>query len=423
MLKKLLNPSLLSVASSMSLQGFSLLVFMLLARLLSVEQMGEWALWLTLAAIADAARTGMVQNGFIRFSAKEPEAWSNWLTASTVLNLLASLGAGIVLTGVAWSVGYFFDFPSLMNLAWWGLPFVLIQGAVRMAETAQIARRNFLAILISNVSNGSFQVVLFALLFFKNEVPSLIQLIEYQVVGFVVGLFVHFFFGKKDLRFGGFEQQKFVVLARFGGYVAGTNFFSLLFQRLDTLLIGVFLSPAALAIYNVATRLNGLLDLPLNGLSLAQFPLIAKANAEGEAIRPVFNRSVRHMALVQMPLSIFMVVIAPWAVVWLAGEAYESAALLLQILAVAGLAKPWGRAFGMTLDAIGRADVNFKMLLFSMLVNLVLNLSLLPLFGVTGAAIATGLGIVVTIGIGQYLLFRIVGSSSSLNRDIIQAGA
>lgn len=406
---------MLSVASSMSLQGFGLLIFMLLARLLPVEQMGEWALWLTFAAIADAARTGMIQNGFIRYAAKEPENWSVWVTASSILNLITTIGIGLILSGMAWAVGYFFEFTSLLDLAWWGVPFMLIQGMVRMAETTQIARRNFLAVLSSNVLNGGLQVVLFGILFWKNEVPSLLQLMEYQALGFGLGFIVHLFFGRETLRLGGFEQQKFLVLARFGRYVAGTNFFSLLFQRLDTLLIGAFLSPAALAIYNVATRLNGLLDLPLNGLSMAQFPLIAKANAEGEPIRPVFNRSVRHMAFVTIPLSIFMVAVAPWAVVWMAGDQYATAAPLLQILAVAGLVKPWGRAFGMTLDAIGRADLNFKMLLFSMVVNLGLNLSLLPLLGVTGAAIATGLGIVITIGIGQLILLRIIRSTEKVD--------
>jgi O-antigen/teichoic acid export membrane protein len=311
--------------------------------------------------------------------------------------------------------------PELQSLAMWALPFSLLQGAGRFAESVQVSRRDFRCILLANVLNGGMQLILVGVCFLKNEDPSLAQLLGFQSVGFAAGLLAYFVFGKKYFRFGRFEKQKLSALYRFGRYVAGTNFFSLLFQRLDTLLIGVFLTPAALAVYNVATRLNGLLDLPLNGMSLAQFPLIAKAHADGRPVLGAFNHTVRQLVLVQLPLSLLLVLAAPWAVVLLAGENYASAAPLLQILAIAGLAKPWGRAFGMTLDAAGRADLNFKMLLFSMVVNLVLNLSLMPLFGVTGAALATGLGIVLTVLAGQVLLTR---SGASLRRgfDAAQAG-
>ena len=139
---------------------------------------------------------------------------------------------------------------------------------------------------------------------------------------------------------------------------------------------------------------------------------MAKAHAAGDPTQVLFKRSAKYFAKVQVPLSLFMIVLAPWAVVWLGGEQYVNAAPLLQVLAIAGLVKPWGRAFGLTLDAIGRADLNFKMLLFSMGLNLALNLAFLPLFGVKGAAWATGLGTVITVGVGQIFLIWFMRSNS-----------
>jgi O-antigen/teichoic acid export membrane protein len=419
--KYLKNASILSVASALALQGFALLTFMLLAHHLQVPQMGAWALWLTFVSIADMTRQGFVQNGLVRFTAAEPSDWGRWLTAALALNSLSGLGLGVLLACASWLVGGLYGIPELQSLALWTLPFSILQGLGRFAEAVQVAKRDFMGIFWGNVINGGLQFGLTALFFLKKTPLNLPQLLVFQLLGIIGSLIFSVVFCKKYFAFGHFEKDKLAQLFRFGKYVAGTNFCSLLFQRLDVLLIGAFLSPAIVAVYNVATRLNGLLDLPLNSLSLAQFPNVTKELAESKPMDEVMRRTVRKLMLVQLPLSLLLIVLAPQAVGLLAGENYASAAPILQILALAGLAKPWGRAFGMTLDATGRSDVNFKMLLFSMLVNLTLNLTLLPIFGMTGAAVATGLGILLTVGAGQLLLR--VRSSSGLNEIKIAAPA
>jgi O-antigen/teichoic acid export membrane protein len=404
---KLLNsPSLLSIGGALSLQGFTLLTFMLLARLLPAEQMGAWALWLTFVSIADMTRQGLLQNGLVRFSAKEPAAWAGWLTAAFALNSLASIGLGLLLSAGAWLSGSFMHLPELQALAVLAMPFTLLQGLGRFAEAVQVTKRDFRGVLFANSLNGATQFALTGYCFLQKAPPSLMQLLGFQTLGLTLGVVLVAVFFRSHFAFGKFEGEKMRELYRFGRYVAGTNFFSMLFQRLDTLLIGVFLTPASVALYNVATRLNGLLDLPLNSLSLAQFPVMAKSIADGKPTPAVFNATVRKLLFVQGPLSILLIIFAPQAVRILGGGNYAGAAVLLQVLALSGLVKPWGRSFGMTLDATGKSDMNFKMLLFSMAVNLVLMLSLLPAFGVTGAAVAACLGILLTVGAGQWLLKR-----------------
>lgn len=392
------------MGSALALQGFTLLTFMLLARLLPVAQMGTWALWLTFVSIADMTRQGLVQNGLIRFTANDPGNWGGWLTAAFTLNNFASVGLGLLLTLAAWLSGTLLDMPELTTLAFWALPFMLFQGVTRFAEAVQVTKRDFWGVLIANTLNGAVQLGIVGWFFIQKSLPSLSQLLVFQLIGLATGLVAVAVFFKKYFAFGKMEREKMHEMYRFGRYVAGTNFFSMLFQRLDTLLIGIFLTPASVALYNVATRLNGLLDLPLNSLSLAQFPVMAKSFAESKPLQEVFNGTVRKLLFVQGPLSILLIILAPQAVMLLGGPSYADAAPLLQILALAGLVKPWGRTFGMTLDATGRSDLNFKMLLFSMSVNLVLILALLPGFGVTGAAVASGCGILLTVGTGQWLL-------------------
>jgi O-antigen/teichoic acid export membrane protein len=400
------SPSTFSVASALAWQGFGLLIFMVMARLLSVSEMGVWAIWISLLTIADMPRQGFIQNGLVKFTATEPEAWGKWLSAGLLLNSLAALLLGLILAIALYLGAIQLDMPGLRSLAPFALPFMLLQSFTRFGEATQIALRDFRVMFFANVLNAGLQFAIIFFLYWTQTHPSLTQLLAVQALGVAAGGGFTFLVGKRHFHFGALERKGTKELFHFGKYVAGTNFVSLLFQRLDTLLVGTFLTPAAVGIYNVATRLNGLLDLPLNSLSMAQFPLLAKASAHPDTMQAAARKSALQLALVQVPASILLIALAPQAITLLAGEKYLEAAPLLQILAVAGLVKPWGRTFGMTLDAMGKPGINFGMLLFSIAINLVLMLTLVPWFGAMGAALAMGLGVVASTGAGQLLMRR-----------------
>ncbi len=380
---------------------------MTMARLLSVGEMGVWAIWITLLTITDMPRQGFTQNGLVKFTATEPEAWGKWLSAGLVLNSLAALVLGLILAVALYLGAALLDMPDLRSLAPFALPFMLLQSLTRFGEAAQIALRDFRVMFFANILNAGLQFALIFSLFWANAHPSLPQLLGVQAVGVAFGGGLTYCLGKRHFQFGALERKRMLDLFHFGKYVAGTNFASLLFQRLDTLLVGSFLTPVAVGIYNAATRLNGLLDLPLNSLSMAQFPLLAKASSDTDSLKAAARKSALQLALVQVPASVLLVALAPQAIILLAGEKYIEAAPLLQILAVAGMVKPWGRSFGMTLDAMGRPGLNFGMLLFSMAINLVLMLALVPWLGAIGAALAMGLGMVASTGAGQLFMHRI----------------
>jgi lipopolysaccharide exporter len=404
--KILRSPSTFSVASALAWQGFGLLTFMVLARLLSVSEMGVWAIWISLLTIADMPRQGFTQNGLVKYTATEPAAWGHWLSAGLLLNSLAALVLGLLLAVALYAGAALLDMPELRSLAPFALPFMLLQSLTRFGEAAQIARSDFRVMFFANVLNAGLQFSAVALLLWMGSHPTFPQLLAVQALGVSAGCIFTYTVGKRHFQFGPLERKRIHSLFHFGKFVAGTNFISLLFQRLDTLLVGTFLTPAAVGIYNAATRLNGLLDLPLNSLSMAQFPVLARASAEPSQVQGAARKCAMQLALVQVPASILLIVVAPQAIVLLAGDKYLEAAPLLQILALTGLVKPWGRTFGMTLDAVGRPGLNFGMLLFSIAINLVLLLTFVPWLGAMGAALAMGLGVLVSTGAGQLLMRR-----------------
>ncbi|MEZ4932853.1 MAG: hypothetical protein R2788_12125 [Saprospiraceae bacterium] len=189
----------------------------------AVPQMGNWAIWLTVAAIADMTRQGLVQNGLVRFICAERSlsALEQWL-------LVLSTAAGIVLewllTPTVFLYASFAGESGFLSLLFWAFPFFLVQGLVRFAETVQISRQDFKGIFWANLFNGSVQLALIAAYFLLEKIPDLDELIVFQMVGALAGLAFSIVFRKRYFRFGQVQKHRLFALFQFGKHTA-TNFF------------------------------------------------------------------------------------------------------------------------------------------------------------------------------------------------------
>jgi O-antigen/teichoic acid export membrane protein len=246
---------------------------------------------------------------------------------------------------------------------------------------------------------------------------TVFSLLYCQISASVVALFIVFFLKIRHFKFGMCRIEWVIQLFLFGRYGMGTNLASMIFQRADILILGSFVSPASLAVYNVATRIITYLDFPLNQLGLALLPKMASqvsatSNNKGQITEEIFKmyeKTVASLLALTLPMTLGAFFGAKILVVLLAGSAYQDAAPLLQIMLVASVVKPFGRVFGILLDAIGKPDWNFKMLIISMVVTLFFNLLLIQphiLGGTEGAAWASALSVIITIVIGQMVLIR-----------------
>jgi O-antigen/teichoic acid export membrane protein len=179
---------------------------------------------------------------------------------------------------------------------------------------------------------------------------------------------------------------------------------------MDIMMIGYYLNPAAVAVYNVATRITNYMEVPMSGLSQAVYPRIAMANNTGSrtAVADLYEKSIGLLLAILLPMGLGVWLLADWVVLLVAGKAYLAAAPLLQILVLAVMMKPWGRLFGITLDAIGRPRLNFALLALSLVANVVLNALLIPRWGLHGAAAATSASIGLLVVSGQVLMASIL---------------
>jgi O-antigen/teichoic acid export membrane protein len=171
----------------------------------------------------------------------------------------------------------------------------------------------------------------------------------------------------------------------------------LLNARLDFALVGALIGPASLGIYAVATRYAELLRLPALAMNYVLFPAYARAGGAvaTERVRALLPRIGWVPAAVAVPMALAAPVVLPLFF----GEPFSAAVVpawvLLGGLAVGGIIG----VIGAYLSGVGRPGLYSASLAAGLPVTVVLDLLLIPPFGVTGAAAASAVAYFVTTGV------------------------
>ena len=409
-----------AMLAGLAQQGFSMVQFLCIVRWLAPDALGTWTMFLTLTSIIEIVRLGLIQNTLVYFGTHEPEEKPRIIAASLVLSLGVSFIGALLLSLIAFLLRGVWQMPNLPILMLGYIVLAVLNALLRFIDGYKMMEQNFKTAAFSALIFGALNLVLTISIKQTKGFIDFYDLIFIQIIAAFLNLllvgkpFLHLLTGfKKNIKT---EWLKRLIL--YGRYGMGTNLCSMLFQRMDVLLLGAFVSPIGLAVYNVAIRLITYIDFPLNSLGLALLPKLSAAHHDDNIANPdkngtegvarLYEKSVGWLLAITIPMTVFVFFSAKYIIWLMAGETYMEAVPLLQIIALLGLVKPWGRLFGVLLDAIGKPQFNFKMLLFSMFVTILFNVLLIPQFGIQGAAWASGLAIFTTILSGQILLVRLL---------------
>jgi O-antigen/teichoic acid export membrane protein len=175
----------------------------------------------------------------------------------------------------------------------------------------------------------------------------------------------------------------------------------------------------AVAVYNVAYKLfEPSLILP-SVLLAATFPLISQAGGAGGKpgeLRQVLGHTLLLLCALGAGAALLLALLSAPLVGLLYGGAYSASAAVLQVLSLACL--PMFANYGLThaLIAVDRPRLYALFTLAAMLANIGVNLLLIPLWGVSGAAAATVAAEVVLFALCAAAILRLLSPSAEGRR-------
>jgi O-antigen/teichoic acid export membrane protein len=161
--------------------------------------------------------------------------------------------------------------------------------------------------------------------------------------------------------------------------------------RTDIIMLGFFSSDAEIGIYRVAAQLGATVIFAMQAINVVQGPHIAHLFAQGDMkkLQRMVTRSAQAVLLFAVPVVLVIVFFGEPIITFVYGEAFRGAYVPLVILCAGQLVNAAMGAVGSLLNMTGHERDTMKSVLLAAIVNVTLNLTLIPMFGIIGAAIAT----------------------------------
>ncbi len=165
---------------------------------------------------------------------------------------------------------------------------------------------------------------------------------------------------------------------------------ALVSYNFDIVLLGFMLGPMATGWYSAAYKpVTIALAAPVT-FFLGLFPVLSRTFKEGNtAFREIVDKSLRLTAMLAMMIGVSGTFLAQPIINLLFGQSYTKSVLVMQILCWSASLVILRGTFRQALNAAGLPQHDLRCASFSSALNLILNLLLIPRYGIIGAAIAT----------------------------------
>jgi O-antigen/teichoic acid export membrane protein len=397
------------------LLGFFLMV--LLARTLGPEGYGVYAFFFALVSLlAIPAQIGM-PNLIVRETAKleATEQWGLMLGLwrwSTSTVLLLSLGILLISSGLAWLLLDQFSSLQLKTFAFSLLlvPFI----ALSRLRTAAIQglRKVILSQLPDFIIRPALLILLIVtvkFLFPAEALTSASAMGLYVIAAFVallisIGLLRRVQPNQLKSKPNALYEKKYwfsavLPLAFISGMV-------LITQNTDILMLGLFSTPENTGIYRAVISVSGLVAFGLYAVTIVVTPYFARFYAQGskELMQKVVTQSARAILFLAIIMAIIIITLGEEMLGIFFGDEYLLGYLPLVVLAVGQLVNAFMGSVAGLLNMTGHEKETAKGVAIAAGVNVLLNLILIPYFGMSGAATATA----VSLMVWNLLLWRAV---------------
>lgn len=411
MIKKLVgqlnNKHFLSLAGNGAMSVLAMITVAVLYRALTVEEIGYWVFFQTVAILLDTFRTGFLQVALVKFytgtqqdRAKEVLG-SVWFLAIVITAVLGIINLLFV------PLKTYFDNPAiLVIIQWFGWSFLSTLPSGIASWILQADQRFDKLLILRIITQGSFILSVILLIVFDQM--HLQNVFIVNIASASLTSLIAVLAGWSGIKTLGYKTSACVKeIYHFGKYSVGTTISANMLRSADTFIVAYMLGPAAVAIYNLPGRLMEIIEIPLRSTLATAMSSLAKAfnNGNKREVAYIMQKYAGTLTLAFVPLALGAILFADIATGLLGGGKYvdSEASNLLRIMMLLAIFYPIDRFIAVSLDIIHQPKANFIKVLLMLLVNVIGDFVGIYLTGnLYGAALATSLPLLVGIFYGYY---------------------
>lgn len=162
----------------------------------------------------------------------------------------------------------------------------------------------------------------------------------------------------------------------------------------DMTILGIIKGDTEVGLYSTSVKIYTIVNTTIASIAMVVMPKLSRYFAQKDytEINKLLKYALNYILVLGIPSVCGLEVIAPHLIRVIAGESYLGAALSLRILGIAMLFSFIAGWIGnMTRIPAGRERVSLRISIVSATINIVLNLILIPKFGLNAAAFTTAI--------------------------------
>lgn len=254
-------------------------------------------------------------------------------------------------------------------------------------------------------------------LFFLGLHLGVREVIILEFISFFIACIVLFFWAKKEtgeIHFGldKFYFRRFLV---YGIKVYLANVLSFLRKRLSLFLVNIYLNPLAVGFYSIASGLAEKIWLIPQSAGIVLFPRVS-SETNKDRLKNFTPLVCRNVLFITFIVAILFFILSDWVIPLLYSETFLESIVPFKILLIGTVAISGSVSMANDISGRGKPMINVYLSLIVVIINIILSIILLPIFGILGAAWATTSSYIV-----NFILKTIVYSKISGNKitDVI----
>ena len=365
----------------------------IMARYLGPDGLGLFSLAIMIAGIIELIATFGIDGALTKYVAehKEHEGKVSSLVSSAFLTILI-IG---VITGLALFVcsnifASTFNMPRLsllLRIYAVVFPFSLTY-AIIISFFNGLREMKYYAFTVLLQASLALIFIL-VLLFVGLGVEGAMLGTVFAIIGTVVVATVIM---KKFMHFTFLNYKKNTKkLASFGSRLVGANMIGQIYYYIDILMLGYFLTSTEVGYYTVAVSLSRFFWLVPRAIGTVAFPAISEywAKDNHHAINRLVAKSTKYSACILVFAGMSVIFFAKDIITFLFTPEFLPAVLPLTILVIGTVISGVLRSISGIFASVGKVNLTVKISAIAATGDVLLNIILIPLYGIIGAAVAT----------------------------------
>jgi O-antigen/teichoic acid export membrane protein len=394
----------IQVAGRLFNLGLGVAVTLIIVRLLGDARFGQWSTILAVVQIAAYVADFGLEQVVVRQAATDPEQEAKWLGALVVLRVV--LGVPVFLVALALLAIIATDHAMLVASVI-VIAMSIVTAPMFLRPIFQLRTRNDVPVAAMTVQSVLWTAGAAALLA-AGAGAGLEAVAALFAATTTIGALVVMIAGLRVLR----PQLRHVrpqirEILRVGVPIGIAGLLVTAYAKIDQVLVFVIVGDRAAGLYGAAYRfLDQAQFLPISVMTTL-YPMMARAYvADRDQLRRLIQVTIEILLIGSLPVLAFMIAAGPQVMAFIFGESFAQAGHALAILMGAFVVISIGYVSGSLIIVLDEQRTFMRYALIGLVVNLALNVTLLPRFHYVAAAWATLITDAVVTGLAVLLVRR-----------------